>query len=46
MLGAMALSIFIIYVGVHIIEWIINQKKAQELTLDLKAFQKNNSEFI
>lgn len=40
MLGSMALSIFIIFVGVHIIEWMIDQKKAQELTLDLKAFQK------
>lgn len=43
MIATMAFSIFIIFVGVHIIEWLIDQKKAQELTEDLKAFQETKA---
>lgn len=40
-IGAMSFSIFIVFVAVHIIEWLIDNKRAQVLTLDLKTFQKN-----
>ncbi|MDD4112384.1 MAG: hypothetical protein PHC56_05070 [Herbinix sp.] len=39
MIGSMILSILIIFVAVHLIEWIINNKNAKKLTLKLKAFQ-------
>jgi hypothetical protein len=40
-LGTMALSIFAVFVAVHIIEWLIDNKRAEKLTLELKAFQKS-----
>ena len=39
MIGSMILSILIVFVAVHLIEWIINNKNAKKLTLKLKAFQ-------
>lgn len=44
MIGSMVFSIFIIFIIVHIIEWLIGNKKAHELTLELKAFQKEMKE--
>lgn len=39
MLGSMVFSIFVAFVAVNMIEWFINNKKAQKLTLELKAYQ-------
>lgn len=44
MIGIMAFSIFVVFVAVHIIEWLIGNKRAEELTLELKNFQKANNQ--
>lgn len=39
MIGSMAFSVFAVFVAVHVIEWFINKRAAEDLTVDLKAYQ-------
>ena len=39
MAGPLALSIFLLFAAVHGIQWLLSNKKARELTRDVKDFQ-------
>lgn len=39
MVGPLALSIFLLFLVVHGIQWLLGNKKARELTREVKAFQ-------
>ncbi|MBP0974259.1 MAG: DUF3021 family protein [Oscillospiraceae bacterium] len=40
-----AVSIVVVFVAVHVIEWMLERRTARELTEQLAAFQKRNGEF-
>lgn len=39
MIYSVALAIIVVYLMVHLIMWLLDSKRAQKLTADLKAFQ-------
>lgn len=42
MMGAMAFSVALLFLAVHVMDWLIGFKRAHALTLDLKAYQDAN----
>ncbi len=38
--AAVAVSVFVVFIGVNVITWILDSKTAKSMTDDLKAFQK------